>query len=339
MKKVLLFIISLFIGLGLFLWVSSIVGWQEIKNILTAFSGWECLIILLFTTLIWLAGFWKWQYVLKSQGFNVPKRDLLQIMFASNTITYLLTPTAILGGEGFRVYALQKKFSVPLGKNLAAILIEKLLSLSIVLVFLITGLFSFLFLNQSLPGNITIISTIVIGFVSVALFIFYSRIFKKESIFNLILRFFGKKIKDHHLIEEIEKEFFAFFEFRKKTMWKGLGIALLRYSLIFTRCFFLIFFLSKEANILVALSAMFFMYLAYSFPLPAGFGSLEAAETFVFNSLGLGAATGISFSFILRGAEIIVSLFGLILLFRLGIILVKDAILGKIDNFEEKENL
>jgi len=183
MKKFFFFLISLLIGIGLFLWILNMVGWQEVRKILFNFSGRNSLIVLFLTISIWLVGLWKWKFVLGSQGCKYPLFSLLQIAFASNAVTYLLTPTALFGGEGFRVYALRKKFSTPWDKNLAAVIIEKLLSASMALVFLILGLLSFLFLNQSISRNLAVISAVIIGGLTLLLVTFYFKSFKKESIF------------------------------------------------------------------------------------------------------------------------------------------------------------
>lgn len=338
MKKVLFFLISFFVGTGLFVLVLNTIGWQEVEKILLSFTGCQTLAILFLTLLIWLTTFWKWQFILKSQGCDVPKKSLLQIIFASNAVTYLLTPTAIFGGEGFRIYALRKKTSIPWEKNIAAVIIEKLLSISVILIFLIVGLLSFLFYNQGMPRNLAAISTAIIGGLALLLIVFYLQCFRKKSIFKLIFRFFGKKIKDGQLSDNIEKEIFSFFEFRKEKMWKGLGIAFFRYFLIFSRCWLLIFFLTGKLSILIALAIMFFIYLAYSFPTPAGFGSLEAAQAFAFNAFGLGSANGVTFSFILRGAEIIISLIGIVFLIKLGIDIFSGDIKGFFGKFNSKEN-
>ncbi|MDD2696745.1 MAG: lysylphosphatidylglycerol synthase transmembrane domain-containing protein [Candidatus Pacebacteria bacterium] len=332
MKKFFFFLISLLIGIALFFWILNTVGWQEVRKILFNFSGRNSLIILFLTMLIWLVGLWKWKFVLNSQGCNYPFMGLLQIAFASNAVTYLLSPTALFGGEGFRVYALRKKFSAPWDKNLAAVIIEKLLSASMALIFLILGVLSFLFLNQSISRNLAIISIVIIGGLTMILATFYFKSFKKESIFKLIFRFFGKEMKNGTVTEGVEKEIFNFFEFNKKTMWQGMAIAFLRYFLIFVRCWILIFFLKRETSILIALAVMFFLYLAYSFPLPAGMGALDTAQAFAFGTFNLGQATGITFSFILRGAEIIISLIGIIFLIKLGI----EIFSGNIKNFFQK---
>jgi uncharacterized protein (TIRG00374 family) len=338
MKKFLIFLLSFLTGLGIFIWVIKWVGWQEIKKPLFALSGYQGIAILILTILIWSVGLWKWKFILKSQGYNLPTLSLGEIFFASYTITYLLTPTAVFGGEAFRVYATKKKFSLPWEKNLAAIAIERLLSSSILLIFLILGTISFLFLASPPFKNFGIIATILIGLLGTGLVIFYFRSFKKESILKFFFKFLKIRAKknNNYAIENIEKEIFYFFDFKKIIMWKGLGISLLRFLLILTRCWVLVLFLKGGINILISLAILFFLYLSYLVPLPAGLGSLEAAQAFAFGSLGLGTASGITFSFVLRGTEILVALFGLILLIKLGIKLFIENIGNLIEKYTTK---
>lgn len=338
-KKVLVFLFSFVIGLGLFLLVVKWVGWEEIKETLFAFSGWKGIAILGITLLIWLVGIWKYKFIFKSQGYNFSVRSLGEILFASFAIAYLF-PTTYFGGEVFKFYAIKKKFSLPWKKNLAAIAIEKLVSLSILLLFLVVGAVSFLLLSNSLLKNFGIIALVLIGTLAIGVTIFYFKSFKKESILNPVrdsrignrrqgsiisngvkwfFRFFGIENKKNHLVGDIEKEIFLFFDFRKILMWKGLGIAFLKYLLVLIRCWFLLFFLKGEINIFISLAIFSFFYLSYLFPFPARLGSSEAAQVFAFGCLGLGTAAGITFSFILRGAEILIALFGFIFLVKLGI--------------------
>ena len=51
MKKFLLFLLSLLIGLGLFIWILKFIGWQAIKDAFSSFTGWQGLIILGLTIL------------------------------------------------------------------------------------------------------------------------------------------------------------------------------------------------------------------------------------------------------------------------------------------------
>ena len=70
-------------------------------------------------------------------------------------------------------------------------------------------------------------------------------------------------------------------------------------------------------------------------PLPTSLGSHEAIQTFAFNSLGLGASTAAAFTMIIRGAELIFALAGIAFFLRLGIGLLKKALLTKIAKVED----
>lgn len=336
MKRFLFFLISFLTGFLLFYWVIKWVGWQEIRGVLFTFFGYKGMTILGITLLIWLFSIWQWKFILKSQGYNFSSLALGEIIFASFPITYLFTPTAVFGGEIFKVYALKKKFSLPLEKNVASVAIERLLSASMLLIYLIFGAIAFVFLAQTPIKNFRIIALSLIGLLAIALAIFYFKSFKKESILKRFLRFFRIKNKKNHLPEEIEKEIFHFFDFRKNVMWKGLAISFLRYFLILSRIFLIVFFLKGGLDIFVPLAIMFFLYLAHLFPIPADMGSLEGIQVLVFSALGLGAASGITFSFILRGADIIIALFGFVLLIKLGIKFFIGSFINIISRFSFK---
>jgi len=105
---------------------------------------------------------------------------------------------------------------------------------------------------------------------------------------------------------------------------------------MYSRAFLLVLFLGKNIGALSVLSVLGFNYLAVMIPIPAALGSHEAIQTFAFNSLGLGASTAAAFTMIIRGAELIIALFGSVFLFRLGIIIIKNALFKKVENIAGK---
>ncbi len=103
-------------------------------------------------------------------------------------------------------------------------------------------------------------------------------------------------------------------------MWKGVGLSFLRAAVMYVRTWLLIvFLLGKGIGLLPALSILGFSYLAVMIPIPAALGSHEAIQTFAFNSLGLGASSATAFTMIIRGAELIIALAGIMILFKFGI--------------------
>ena len=220
MKKFLVFLLSFLVGICLFFWIIDWVGWENIKEILFAFSGWEGLVIFGITLLIWLSGVWGYKFIFKSQKYNFSIVGLGEILFASSDISYLF-PTSFFVGEAFKVYAVKKRFFLPLEKNLAAVAIEKLLSASIILLFLVGGAISFLLLADPSLRSFGAIVIVVIGSLAIGLAIFYFKTYKKESIIKWLFRFFGiDEKRNGYTIQDFEREIFRFLDFKKNLVWK-----------------------------------------------------------------------------------------------------------------------
>ena len=107
---------------------------------------------------------------------------------------------------------------------------------------------------------------------------------------------------------------------------------------MYFRAWLLIDFLGKNISALSALSVLGFTYLAAMIPIPTALGSHEIIQTFAFNSLGLGVSTAAAFTMIIRVAELMVALLGVIILFSLGIRLIKNNIFKKLDSFVKNNN-
>jgi len=65
-------------------------------------------------------------------------------------------------------------------------------------------------------------------------------------------------------------------------------------------------------------------------PIPTVLGSREAIQAFIFEALGFGASTAVAFTTIIRGAELIIALTGIIIFLRSGISLFKNTSINKI---------
>ncbi len=315
MKKVILFVFSALLGFALLFLVTKYVGWEEIKEVLLAFSGWQGLAIVVLSFLIWLVEVWRWKFIFKVYGRSLPFFKTGQILLSSFSLFYLFSPAAIFGAEGFKIYSFRKKFSIEWEKTLAVSLIERVQRWSVIILFLIPGAVAFPFLTSYSFENYRLVASGFIGMISLVLAYFYYKIIRRKSFFDRLLRFFSAKEKT----EKIEKDIFHFYDIKKPFIWQGLGITFLKYLLIFSRVWLVLVFLAGIGfNVFAVLSVMFFIYLSYLLPLPANLGVLEASQFVAFKALGLGSAVGISFSFIMRGAELVMALLGLFFLFSLG---------------------
>lgn len=331
MKKALFFLISLIIGIVIFVWVFKFIGWQDIKNALSLFRGWYGLVILGLTILMVLVGTWKWKTILAGTGVNIPFRAILSSYLAGFS-TMFLFPILIWGGEIFRGYALKDKNGVPWQKAMASIIIDRIFEWTTNLVVIFLGTLFFFSKITLLPLKLEIVFGVAFLAFLLGISFFYFKCIKKES----IVRFFVRHDTNQPL--ETEKEIFNFFKLKKTALWEGLFLSFLRAAIMYSRVWFLILFLGKNIGILSALSILGFTYLAAMIPIPTSLGSHEAIQTFAFNSLGLGASTAAAFTMIIRTAELVVALIGVLFFFRLGLGILKNLLFQRINGFAKKIN-
>lgn len=341
MKKIFISLLGLFIGLSVFIFLIFNIGWETILEAFLVFPVPYFLILLILTIFTKVFKAWRWKFVFKTYGLHLPLSDLFKITMASSSIAYL-TPSIILEGEAIEAVSFNEIFSIPWSKNIAIILTQKILEVSAFLLFLVLGIFIFLFF-----GNIpTHFSIIVAGGVTALLIslvvIFYFKAAKRESFLVWLLGSFGFKKEEFFknangkILLEIEQESFHFFNPKRKSLWAGLGIVIFEYFLYLSKSWLLIFFLTGETNFFKVLATFGFLNLAFLLPLPAAIGTQEATQMYAFSTLGLGAQSGLVFSLILRGIDIIVFLIGLIFLLKLGMKLFKQRILKMINGFFKK---
>jgi uncharacterized protein (TIRG00374 family) len=328
MKKLLLFLVSLIVGLILFFLVVKTVGWDEIKKAFLVFTGWKGLVIFILTFLTMLTGNWKWKEILKSKGINIPFFELFKSYLAGFSLMFL-SPIIFWGGELFRGYVLKEKNSVPWSKGMGSVIIDRILEWTTNLVIILIGSVFFVLLIDFPPLKLLAIFGGSFLVIILALGLFYFKCVKKES----IIGFFLRNNKNHPL--ETEKEVFDFFERKNPAMWKALGISFLKTGITYLKTWILILFLGKNLGPFASLSILGFTYLAATIPTPTSLGSHEAIQTFAFNSFNIGASTAAAFTMIIRGAELIFALAGIIIFFRMGIGLLKKALLVKVAKVED----
>jgi len=330
-------LISLLIGIGLFIWVGKIVGWQEVKKAFLVFTGWQGLVIFGLTLLIMLIGNWKWQEILRGENVKISFRELFKSYLAGFSVMFL-APILLWGGEIFRGYVLKKRNQIPWSKGIASVFIDRILEWTANLIVIFFGVLFFLLIIGFPPVNLVIIFGGTFLFFAGAISYFYLKAFKGQSIFKMIGGALGmKKIPEKSTLARVEEEIFEFFKPKKKSMWRGFGLSFFRAAVMYLRAWLLIFFLGKSIGALPALSILGFTYLAAMIPIPAALGTHEAIQIFAFNSLGLGISTATAFTMIIRGAELIIALVGVVILLRLGIELLRSALFKKMNDFTPLE--
>jgi len=339
MKNLFKLLIASGIGLFIFLFVMKIVGWGKVNEAIALFSGYKGLIIVLLTFFIAMISCLNWKLILRSQGFNIPIKELIKLWLAGFSVSYL-TPFTLLGGEVLQIYFLSKKFDISWEKSTASVIIRKILSATFFFLFLATGVLSFYFYGYFPPGTMIWLVFLVIGGLFGSFLFFYLKIINKESILRFFLKFIGIKgekiesYKNGKAIFGIEKEIIKFFSFKSKIFWKSFMLVFLRYFLLFFRAGLIIFFLGEGIGALKVLSVYGFTNFALMFPFPAGIGSLEASSAFTFNALGIGAGNGTIYAMTLRASDLFLCLIGVILSIKLGLGLAEKKLLNLVDKLK-----
>jgi len=323
MTRLLLFLFSLLAGLAAFWIITFKIGWHEIVEPLFFLDNWEILVLILLTFLIVLGNVFKWKFVLKTLGYKTALKDIFGVWLAGFALNYL-TPVAVLGGEVAMITGLKEKYpKISLVDNIVSVVVVRVLNFSITILALILGLLLFLGRVSSLPEDISLALTLVLISLLGVMVFFYYRSFKKESIIGWVTRFLERTFGiNQDIALEVERRTFYFFQWGNPNMWNGLALSVLIALLGIIRMVLIILFLTNSLfSFSEILSINAFTHLAYIAALPATFGSLEAAEVFVFSSLGLSSALGTAFSLILRTAELFAVLLGLVFLVRMWLVL------------------
>ncbi|XOB42711.1 MAG: lysylphosphatidylglycerol synthase transmembrane domain-containing protein [Candidatus Nealsonbacteria bacterium] len=342
MKKLFLFLISLFIGIGIFLWIGKTVGWSEISSAFLLFTGIHGIIIFSLTLLVLLIGNRKWQVILKAQDVEISFFELFKAFLAGFSVMFL-APVLVWAGELLRGYIIRRKNKVAWSKIMASVFIDRILEWTINLIVIVLGSFYFLY-KIGLPSKnlLMIFGSIFLAFF-LAIAYFYFKVSKKESIVRFLFKVSGfKKYNQNNLLFEAEKEIFDFFKWENKFMKKSFTLSFLRAGVMCLRAWVLILFLGRNIEFLSSLSVLGFTYLAAMIPIPTSLGSHEAIQTFAFKSLGLTLSSATAFTMIIRGAELLVALLGIIIVFRVGVGFFKDMFFKKIERvgeFIEKDEL
>lgn len=334
MRRVLLFFVSLFIGIGLLIGVVRFIGWAEIKTAFLIFTGWHGMVILLLTALMLFLGMWKWKVILKSQGYDLSHQELVGPYLAGFSLIYLF-PMVVFGGEIFKGYILKEKFSVPWKNGITSIIIDKILEITSFLITIFAGLAFFLLKIGLPPKNLGIILGGVLLIISAAISFFYFKISKRESMVKIIAKLFNHKKLLNGEILEAEREIFTFFKRKKKALWQASVLAFFRVAVTWLRCWVLILFLGEAVGPLPALSVLGFYYFVFMIPIPMALGSHELIQLFSFTALGLGTSLAPAFTMIQRGAELILALLGIAIFFKLGMGLLRIILFRRLENLVE----
>jgi len=161
MKKILLVIISLAIGIPLVIWLYEKFGLDRATVALSILRLWQVLILFFLTGIniyIWVV---RWQLVLKALGYRICFRDLIEAQLGERAVSYL-TPGIHYGGEVVRVFILGKKKKIPLTDITCSVILDRLMEVSGFCIFLFLGASELVFRGNYIWASFLVILGIFI---------------------------------------------------------------------------------------------------------------------------------------------------------------------------------
>lgn len=323
LKKIIFILISLLFGIGLLYIAFQKIGFQDIISTISILHFSQFFLIFFIFIFILIIGAFRWKIALKTQYANhISFFNVLTAKAIGHSINYL-TPISLIGGQSFKAVILKEKAKIPLEKVIISIFIEEFIFLFIVFLFIIAGIL-FLFTHFTLPYFFNLLLFLALSIFIISFYFIYFKTIKKTKDKKGFFVFFVEllhldKIKMINGVKDniayIEDEIAIFFRHQKIKTIKIALLSIAEILLLLSSYALVIFFLKQELGIGQILSINALIHLVSCIPIPASLGSFEWSQVFIFSIFGLSASIAIGFALIIRIVNLIIALFGIILLF------------------------
>ena len=338
MKKSYGILLSLVAGIIAFWIIFTQFSFKEIVGHLRNAPLWAIFAYLGVSILIMLMHSWRWHYVLKTQKYQLPFKDVFWYKVIGYAVSYL-TPGAKLGGEAVRA-GLMRRQNIPFHEAMSSIVIDKIMEVSTYGAFFIIGalvVFGTLKLPLSISITFIIISVWFLGFMG----IFYYQMLHGGTFFKSIFRFFRiHKLKKGKAIEkkliEMEKLVSKFYRHHKKAFARSMLISFGAWVLMFAEFELILVMLGiTNATFLQLFLIITFIGASFLLPVPMALGALEAGQLSVFKMIKMSGTAGIALALITRTRDILWTAIGFLALTLYGFKLSNN--LDKEPELEEKK--
>lgn len=315
-------IISLILGLILFIAVMAWVGVGDIFKVFLRINPFYLLIYFLVSISIFFGYVLRWWIIIRvstRKGVHIGR--LFFYKTAGYAISYL-TPFAKLGGEPVQTYFLSKE-KIDMAHAASTVVIDKMLELTANVIFSLIGLI-ILALSFTLPkGSMTAIIWGLAFFVAL-IAIFYYRMLLGLGFFSSIIDFFRltrfKAIRANRWkIRDGEKRITDFYRSHKAAFISCSIISFALWVLSFLEFKLLMWVFDYEFSLAVLFFVVVFMGIATLFPFPAALGSQEAGQVTLFKIIGAEGNVGIGISLITRVRDILWTIVGLVFMYYKGV--------------------
>lgn len=290
MKRLILFIFLLLVGIGFFAGVVYQTGVQEIWSNLRQFK------LLHFGTFVFLSliNFMlytlRWHIIIK-KSFNhkLSFWQLFMHRMSGFAVSYI-TPTAQTGGEPLRAMLLHKD-GVPAKTAASSVIIDKGLEFAALFIFIGAGI-AIALIEGSLSESMRIVFGGLLILLVAGVFWFYFSSVKNIGFFSSVLRFFRlnrlRRVKTlEEKIVEVEEEMAFFYKKHAKTFILLTAISVVITSFLLLEHWMIARFMGVNLTFVQTFLVSTIPYIAYMIPIPGGIGILEGGHAAMFAALGI----------------------------------------------------
>jgi uncharacterized protein (TIRG00374 family) len=322
-NKKFIIVLSAVLGIAATIILYRIVDIKEVINTLRHTTLILILLYILIQIIMLYIVTWRWKVVLDSQNVkHVKFSRLVKYVLVGRGIGFL-TPSGKLGSEPVRAGLLSSKEDIKFEKAFSSVIIDRSIDVTTAVVFFVVGMFLMLLFFVASPIFSDIMVTLSI-ILLLFIFIFNYRMLKGKKVFQHVFRFLKlnklRKLKKfEQKLESVETLVIKFYHKDTNYFYQTLWISLLSWLLMFVEYKIAGNMVGQNLTPVQSFLIFSFVGIAYMMPIPMSLGALEASQISAFSIIGVGAATGLALSFLIRLKDFIMSMIGIVILGVYGI--------------------
>lgn len=286
--------------------------WVAIRTI----APWQFGVFVLLSTLNFALQVWRWNVLLTAQGIQRPFGRLIEMKLSAFAMTYL-TPLADLMGEGVRAYLLSRERvrpSLALATATADKLVEWIVHIGLTLILLGAA---------TVGGSLPLTSPrvlVALGALALVFFVLGSRLAEGRGVISPIVRLFHlERIRQLRgtvrSIDRFEDVLADYLLAKRAAVWKAAALSALTTLITFAEVWLVLGFLGHRATLAEVVIIQTMLVAVYATPNVAALGVGDFGGAATFQALGLGAVSGVAFTFLVRAKDLIFSGLGVLSFF------------------------
>jgi uncharacterized protein (TIRG00374 family) len=286
--------------------------WRALQHL----QFWQILVILLVNASYYFIATLRWWIIVNAENKHVPFFPLLGVRVSVFGVSYFTLGPQV-GGEPLQILALKRNYGLTYTHATAAVLMDKLLEFLVDFLMLAVGFSAILQAGVMIEngmqfGGSLIVLAFLIFWPPTHLILLYNRRYPLTVLIHAI-PFIPKKSTAVRFLRAAERLAGTFCQRHPGRLIVALIFSavagmeiIIDYALIAT-------FLNIHLPFGKMVAAWMMSWISLLMPLPGGLGALEASQVYVLGKFGFSAATALSLTVLMRGRDMLIGAFGLIL--------------------------